>query len=72
MVSHLFTYSQSLKLFVGMYQQEDDPYGEEGEGEEDRNDGLNALVTYFILLLIFRISNGSLDSIKKLTKESTI
>lgn len=55
-----------------MYQQEDDPYGEEGEGEEDRNDGLNALVTYFILLLIFRISNGSLDSIKKLTKESTI
>jgi hypothetical protein len=27
-----------------MYGNEDDPYGEEMDGDEDRNDGLNALV----------------------------
>lgn len=27
-----------------MYNQEEDPYGEEMDGEDERNDGLNALV----------------------------
>lgn len=29
---------------IGMYANEDDVYGDEIDGEEDRNDGLNALV----------------------------
>ena len=30
---------------IGMYANED-PYGDEIDGDEDRNDGLNALVSY--------------------------
>jgi len=30
-----------------MYANEDDGYGEELDGDEDRNDGLNALVSIF-------------------------
>lgn len=40
---------------IGMYQNEEDMYGDEMDGEEDRNDGLNALVgasqfQHFIML----------------------
>ena len=45
-----------LSIFVlGMYQNEDDIYGDEIDGDEDRNDGLNALVKqklYSLLILI--------------------
>ena len=39
MVSIWITYS------LGMYANEDDPYGDEIDGEDDRNDGMNALVS---------------------------
>ena len=31
---------------LGIYQNEEDLYGDELDGEEDKNDGLNALVPY--------------------------
>jgi len=45
-----------------MYANED-PYGDEIEGDEDRNDGLNALVCLKNFNFI-RTFNGLLDSIK--------
>jgi hypothetical protein len=51
---------------------EGDPYGEEIEGgDQDKNDGLNALVSYFSSHQN-RISNGLLASIKTLIKVSII
>ena len=32
--------------FVGMYANDDDGYGDEVDGDDDRNDGMNALVSY--------------------------
>ncbi len=47
------------KFYLGMYANDDDLYGDELEGDEERNDGLNALV--ISLYLTFRTYNGSLD-----------
>ena len=46
-----------------MYANEDDGYGEELDGDEDRNDGLNALVSIFEWYP-FRTFNGLLVSTK--------
>jgi len=40
-----------------MYGNDEDVYGDELEGDEDRNDGLNALVTS-IIIMKFRTYNG--------------
>jgi hypothetical protein len=37
---------------VGMYANEEDVYGDEIDGDEDKNDGLNALVRNQILSFI--------------------
>lgn len=56
-----------------MYQNEEDIYGDELDGDEDRNDGLNALVyTVSIINNYFRICNGYLDLTKTLIREFTI
>ncbi len=49
-----------------MYGNDEDVYGDELDGDDDRNDGLNALVTS--IMLIHRIFNGLLASTKTLTK----
>jgi hypothetical protein len=37
----------------------EDPYGDEIDGDENQNDGLNALVSLSIILLtLYRICNG--------------
>ena len=35
---------------LGMYNHEDDGYGDEADGDEDRNDGMNALVSIVVLM----------------------
>ena len=41
-----------------MYQQNDDEYGDEGDGDDDKNDGLNALVKSLLLYdNLYRICN---------------
>lgn len=42
---------ESSHSVIGMYANED-PYGDEIEGDEDRNDGLNALVTQTLIIAI--------------------
>jgi hypothetical protein len=39
----------SRKLIIGMYANEEDVYGDEIDGDEDKNDGLNALVPNLML-----------------------
>jgi hypothetical protein len=41
-----------------MYENEDDGYGNEDEEEDDRNDGLNALVKYNHLKLFLEFAMG--------------
>ena len=36
-------------VIIGMYANEEDVYGDEIDGDEDKNDGLNALVLYLWL-----------------------
>ena len=43
-----------------MYANEEDVYGDEIDGEEDKNDGLNALVYFTYFIHTFRIYNGLL------------
>jgi hypothetical protein len=48
----------SLLKILGMY--EGDPYGDEIDGaDEDKNDGLNALVRSGFNIIMYRIYNGS-------------
>ena len=55
---------KSFINFVGQYGVgEEEGYGDEIEGEDDKNDGLNALVNY-PSYFGFRIFNGSWDLIK--------
>jgi hypothetical protein len=41
-----------------MYANEEDVYGDELEGDEDKNDGLNALVKIYLSYTKYRIFNG--------------
>jgi hypothetical protein len=38
-----------------MYQNEEDMYGDELDGDEDRNDGLNALVSHSFIFYLFNL-----------------
>ena len=51
--------SHSSFNLIGMYANED-PYGEEIEGDEDKNDGLNALVHILLgsVTVLCRTCNG--------------
>jgi hypothetical protein len=66
---NLMVFHSSINL-IGMYPNEDDGYGDEVDGDDDRNDGMNALVSR-VRLTKHRIFNGLLVSTKISIKEYT-